>query len=67
MPVADVLFLSMICVAFVGFGLILAWGDYQTRHLDPYAHKSDLSRERSGPTIIRQAKEKTHRPPAAAA
>jgi hypothetical protein len=67
MPVADALVLAVICVAFIGFGLTLAWGDYQTRHLGPYAHKSDPNPRRSGPTIISQPKEKTHRPPAAAA
>jgi hypothetical protein len=67
MPVADALFLFVICVAFFGFGLILAWGDYQTHHLGPHARKSDPSRDQSGPTIIRQAKEQPHRPPAAAA
>ena len=67
MRIADALFLAMICVAVVGFGLILAWGEHQTRRLDPYAHKSDPNLHRSGPTIISQPKEKTHRPPAAAA
>jgi hypothetical protein len=67
MPIADALVLAVICVAFIGFGLILAWGDYQTRHLGPQVQKSDPNLRRSGPTIISRPKEKTHRPPAAAA
>jgi hypothetical protein len=35
MPLADQLILLVICVAFVGFGVILAWGDFQTRNLPP--------------------------------
>ena len=33
MPLTDALILSAICVAFVGFGVLLAWGDSQTRNL----------------------------------
>jgi len=35
MPITDALILSGIVAAFVGFGLILAWGEYQTRHIRP--------------------------------
>jgi len=35
MPVTDALFLSAVVVAFVFFGVVLAWGEYQTRHLHP--------------------------------
>jgi len=33
MPVTDAVVLAAICLAFIGFGLILAWGEYQTRNL----------------------------------
>ena len=67
MPMVDALIISVICVAFVGFGLVLAWAEYQTRHLGPYAQKSDPNRHRSGSTITRHASQQTHRPPAKAA
>jgi hypothetical protein len=30
MPLIDTLILTAICIGFVGFALVLAWGDYQT-------------------------------------
>ena len=33
MPLMDALILTAICIAFVGFALLLAWGDYKTRNL----------------------------------
>jgi hypothetical protein len=33
MPITATIFLAAVCIAFVGFGLVLAWGDYQTREL----------------------------------
>jgi len=33
MPFTDILILFGIVAAFVTFGLTLAWGEYQTRHL----------------------------------
>ena len=33
MPIANMLILSGIVLAFVFFAAVLAWGDYQTRHL----------------------------------
>jgi multisubunit Na+/H+ antiporter MnhC subunit len=32
MPLMDDLILTAICIAFVGFALLLAWGDYKTRN-----------------------------------
>ena len=26
-------FFAAVCIAFVGFGVVLAWGDYQTRDI----------------------------------
>jgi len=33
MPVTDIAILTVIVVVFTIFGLVLAWGDYQTRDL----------------------------------
>jgi multisubunit Na+/H+ antiporter MnhC subunit len=33
MPFIEILVLTGIVTAFAVFGLVLAWGDYQTRHL----------------------------------
>lgn len=34
MPFTDTLILAAICLAFIVFGSFLAWGEYQTRHLN---------------------------------
>lgn len=34
MPLSDMLMLTAIVSAFTVFGLVLAWGDHRTRHLD---------------------------------
>jgi multisubunit Na+/H+ antiporter MnhC subunit len=31
MPLTDAVILAAICIAFLGFAVVLAWGDYQTR------------------------------------
>jgi len=46
MPALDALVISIICVAFVGFGLVLAWAEYQTRHLGAGAEKGDRNERR---------------------
>ena len=33
MTTTDIIFLSAICVAFLYFGIVLAWADYQTRDI----------------------------------
>ncbi len=33
MPISDVLFLVAVVCVFVIFGVALAWGEYQTRHV----------------------------------
>ena len=38
MPLMDALILTAICIAFVGFALLLAWGDYKTRNPKPGRH-----------------------------
>jgi multisubunit Na+/H+ antiporter MnhC subunit len=34
MPMSNALFLVAVVVAFCIFGAVLAWGDYQTKHID---------------------------------
>jgi len=34
MPLLDALFIAGVVVAFCIFGAVLAWGDYQTRHIE---------------------------------
>jgi hypothetical protein len=33
MPLTAAIFLAAVCIAFIRFGLVLAWGDYQTSDL----------------------------------
>jgi hypothetical protein len=33
MPMSSVIILSLICFLFIGFGVVLAWADYQTRDI----------------------------------
>jgi len=58
MPALDALVISIICVAFVGFGLVLAWAEYQTRHLGAGAQNSDRNQRRPERTTARQAMER---------
>jgi len=37
MLIIDALIVAVIVAAFVGFGAVLAWAEYQTRHLPPRA------------------------------
>ncbi len=37
MPITSVIILAAIVSAFVLFGVVLAWGEHQTRHLAPSA------------------------------
>jgi len=57
MPVTDALILSGIVAAFVGFGVILAWGEYQTRHIRPTTRlavaKIDSDRSPMKPTVAK--------------
>lgn len=62
MPLTDALILIAICVAFVGFGVLVAWGEHQTRHLG----RNDGARVgNSGPqgqrpiaSVVRSARER---------
>ena len=33
MPITDAIIIAAIVAAFIVFGMVLAWGEYQTRHL----------------------------------
>ena len=33
MPIADIVILALIIFSFVGFAVVLAWGDHQTRDI----------------------------------
>jgi len=43
MPVTDVIILSAIVAAFAIFALILAWAEYQTRHIRPIVRPATAS------------------------
>ena len=55
MPAIDAIIISAICVAFIGFGLVLAWADYQSRHISQRVEKSGLDRETNHCSPIRGA------------
>lgn len=39
MPIANILFLAGTIAAFAVFAAVLAWGEYQTRHLDRHCER----------------------------
>jgi formate hydrogenlyase subunit 3/multisubunit Na+/H+ antiporter MnhD subunit len=41
MPVIDVFIVAAIVTAFIFFGVVLAWAEYQTRHLAQAAQPQD--------------------------
>jgi hypothetical protein len=61
MPITDALVLGVIVAAFVGFGLILAWGEYQTRHIRPTTRlsvaKTASGRPSMKPTLAKTAQD----------
>jgi hypothetical protein len=57
MSTMDAIAIFAICVAFLGFALVLAWAEYQTRHIGRGTKKS-ADRDRPQQTIVRQAKER---------
>jgi len=44
MPMTSILVLAGIVAAFATFGIVLAWGDRQTRHLGRQEPAQDLAR-----------------------
>jgi len=57
MPITDVLILTAIVAAFVGFGVILAWGEYQTRHIRPFKSVAAIDRSPMKPTVVKMVKD----------
>jgi multisubunit Na+/H+ antiporter MnhC subunit len=56
MPMTDALILTAIVAAFVVFGLVLAWVDYQTRNIRPIIRPSVTKIDHSrSPTKMREA------------
>jgi amino acid transporter len=66
MPITDVVILSMIIVAFLAFGAVLAWGDRQTHEIAKASRARALAGVGSPPTVpeakpevaVRKAEEK---------
>lgn len=62
MPLIDALILTAICVAFAGFGLLLAWGDSQTRNLSrtdrPNAEKAAPQGQRRIVSVVSSPRER---------
>ncbi len=58
MPITDAVILTAIVAAFVAFGVILAWGEYQTRHIRPFKSVAAIDRNRSPtkPTVVKMVK-----------
>ena len=57
MSTMDAIAVSAICIAFLIFALVLAWAEYQTRHVRPATGKSE-NRERPRQTIVVPANER---------
>jgi hypothetical protein len=55
MPAIDAIIISAICVAFIGFGLVLAWADYQSRHISQRVEKSGLPGDHGFPGHLKPA------------
>ena len=51
MPITDALVLTAIVAAFVAFGVVLAWGQYQTRHIRPTIRASVAKIDDNRPPI----------------
>jgi len=61
MPVTDVIILTAITTAFVGYGLILAWGDYQTRNIRPITRPAPKTHDGRAPatrTVVKTPAER---------
>lgn len=53
MPITSMLVLAAIVFAFVVFGALLAWGEYQTRHLSSDTGKRDQETHESNDSMVR--------------
>lgn len=52
MPTIDALIVAAIVIVFVAFGAVLAWGEYQTRHLNPPARLGGREGGGTGSTTL---------------
>ena len=55
MPLIEILVLMGIVAAFAAFGLVLAWGDYQTRHLPRMRAEAQLQAQDTQADLKRAA------------
>jgi len=56
MPVIDAVIVAAVVAAFVIFGAVLAWADYQTRHLPRLARqRPEPAKQKQGPAVIQAA------------
>jgi hypothetical protein len=57
MPTTDALIISAIVLMFIIFGVVLAWGEYQTRNLQrPVRQGAEAADKKYGSTTTFQAK-----------
>jgi hypothetical protein len=56
MPIMTIIILSAIIGAFLLFGVVLAWGEIQTRHLDRDQQRARKSAQASNSVRVMQAK-----------
>jgi Flp pilus assembly protein CpaB len=56
MPITTIIILSAIVAAFVLFGVVLAWGEMQTRHLGRDHQRARKSAQASNSVRVIQAK-----------
>lgn len=56
MPITTIFILSAIVAAFVLFGVVLAWGEMQTRHLGRDQQRAHKSAQASNSVRVIQAK-----------
>jgi hypothetical protein len=56
MPITDAIIIAAIVAAFIVFGMVLAWGEYQTRHLSrPDRPSGDIGGKKTVPIEAVQA------------
>ena len=56
MPITTIIILSAIVAAFVLFGVVLAWGDMQTRHLGREEQRNRKTAQTANTVRVIQAK-----------
>ena len=56
MPIIDVFVLATIVFAFAVFGIVLTWGEYQTRRLRPPVQTAEIGARENGSTTTLRSK-----------